>query len=91
MGRAPRKDTPELPSPSSEEDLKQDLASISDEAEKAKPKRPWIHRFDPLRMREIPPIPEFDAGLVPERSASWFSRLIWGWMTSLMMVYIKLA
>lgn len=89
MGRLPKKDSQE--SSSSEEDLKEGLASLSDGDGKAKRKKPWIHRLNPLRMSEVPPVPEFDAGLVPERSASWFSKLTWGWMTSLMMVYIELA
>ena len=46
-----------------------------------------MHRLNPLKLKEIPPVPECDAGLVPELQANWFSKLTWGWMGPLMMVH----
>src|SRR5215471_16150287 len=47
----------------------------------------WVKRLNPFRQGKIPPVPEHDAGLVPETQAGWFSRLTWGWMTPLMTVF----
>jgi hypothetical protein len=50
----------------------------------------WIHRLNPVSSGQVPPVPAEDAGLVPEMQANFFSKLTWGWMSSLMMVCIPL-
>ena len=62
-----------------------DSDSICDKEEKTY--WTWIKRLNPFRQGKIPPVPEPDAGLVPETQAGWFSRLTWGWMTPLMTVF----
>jgi hypothetical protein len=74
-------------STSMEEKSKEDFISITEDNGEQKRKRSWIHRLNPLKRDEIPPIPECDAGLVPELQANWFSKLTWGWMAPLMMVH----
>ena len=49
----------------------------------------WIKRLNLFQKGEIPPVPEHDAGLVPEMQAGWFSRFTWGWMTPLMIVFLS--
>jgi hypothetical protein len=50
----------------------------------------WIHKLNPFSSGQVPPVPAEDAGLVPEMQANFFSKLTWGWMSSLMMVCIPL-
>ena len=49
-------------------------------------KRTWFQRLNPFDKGPLPPIPRDDAGLVPEITANWFSKLTWGWISPLMMV-----
>jgi len=74
-------------STSTHEKSKDDFISITEDNEEQPRKRSWAHRLNPLKRDEIPPVPEYDAGLVPELEAHWFSKLTWGWMGPLMMVY----
>lgn len=71
----------------SEEKSKDDCISLTEDNEEQQRKRPWIDRLNPLKLKQIPPVPECDAGLVPELQANWFSKLTWGWMGPLMMVH----
>ena len=49
-------------------------------------RRRWWHRLNPF-AGDAPPVPmDGDAGMVPEVTASWWGRLTWGWMGSLMWV-----
>lgn len=53
-------------------------------------KKSWFRRLNPFHKGPPPPIPKHDAGLVPEMTASWFSKLTWGWISPLMMVRFPL-
>lgn len=52
-----------------------------------KQKRTWFRKLNPFYSGEVLPVPAVDAGLVPELQANFLSKLTWGWMGSLMMVY----
>ena len=71
------------------DDVDQPLTTIEEEGESKQElpvKKSWARRLNPLISKTVPPIPEFDAGLVPEVNANWFSKLTWGWISPLMMV-----
>lgn len=70
---------------SEEEKLKDDFVSITEDV--VQQKRSWTDRLNPLKWVEIPPVPDCDAGLIPELHANWFSKLTFGWMAPLMMVH----
>ncbi len=58
----------------------------SEDSESRLVKKSWFRRLNPFHKGPPPPIPKDDAGLVPEMTASWFSKLTWGWISPLMMV-----
>ena len=68
------------------EELKGRSKALADNATEPSVKKSWIQRLNPFHIGKIPPIPESDAGLVPEMMASWLSKLTWNWMSPLMMV-----
>lgn len=68
------------------EDSKEQYDSDSNYDKEERNRWAWIKRLNPFRQGKIPPVPEHDAGPVPETQAGWFSRLTWEWMTPLMMV-----
>src|SRR5438046_972707 len=72
---------------SKESESKEDFESITSDGKGRPSKKPWIWRLNPFRADEMPPVPESDAGLVPEMTACWFSKLTWAWMSPLMMVF----
>src|SRR5436309_5062332 len=63
------------------------LAGEDDKPEVGPVKKSWARRLNPFLSDKLPPIPESDAGLVPEIHANWFSKLTWAWISPLMMVY----
>jgi hypothetical protein len=44
------------------------------------------HRLNPFYVDDPPPVPDGDAGLVPEFTANWFEKLTFGWLAPLMFV-----
>jgi hypothetical protein len=49
----------------------------------------WSRRVNPFYVDDPPPVPDSDAGLIPEVTASWFERLTFGWLAPLMLVVPK--
>ena len=48
-------------------------------------------RFNPFYVDDPPPVPDGDAGLVPEFTANWFEKLTFGWLAPLMFVRLQSA
>lgn len=75
-----------------EEENKKRISETTDDSEeedkdgKEGKKTSWWKRLNPFHRGAVPPIPRDDAGLVPEMTANWFSKLTWGWISPLMMV-----
>jgi hypothetical protein len=46
----------------------------------------WGRRVNPFYVEDPPPVPDSDAGLVPEATANWFSKLTFSWLAPLMFV-----
>jgi hypothetical protein len=46
----------------------------------------WGRRVNPFCVDDPPPVPDSDAGLIPEVTANWFERLTFGWLAPLMLV-----
>jgi hypothetical protein len=46
----------------------------------------WGRRVNPFYVDDPPPVPDSDAGLIPEVTANWFERLTFGWLAPLMLV-----
>lgn len=49
----------------------------------------WSRRLNPFYVDDPPPVPDSDAGLIPEVTANWFERLTFGWLAPLMLVVPK--
>src|SRR5271170_1232179 len=73
-------------SSSSEEHTKHEFVDESQSGDQ--PKKTWYQRLDPFMAGGIPPVPDYDAGLIPDLQANWWSKLTWGWMAPLMLVRI---
>jgi len=46
----------------------------------------WSQRVNPFYVEDPPPVPDSDAGLIPEVTANWFSKLTFAWLGPLMLV-----
>jgi hypothetical protein len=77
--------TPSQRSASTEDHGKTEFVEVGGD-ERQQKKASWIKRLNPFHTSQLPPVPLHDAGLVPEVKASFFSKLTWGWVGSLMMV-----
>ena len=51
----------------------------------AEERQPWYRRLNPLRWGQMPPVPK-ERIISPEYGASWFSKLVFEWMTPIMKV-----
>ncbi|BFZ56150.1 ATP-binding cassette transporter yor1 [Savitreella phatthalungensis] len=72
------------------QDVRLKKLSISDDesttaSTERRPHRTFLQKLNPLSRANPPPIPQH-AGVSPEATAGFFSRLTWGWMTHLLWV-----
>jgi len=49
----------------------------------------WGRQINPFYVEDPEPVPDSDAGLIPEVTANWFERLTFGWLAPLMLVFPK--
>jgi hypothetical protein len=75
------------------DDINEKRADSLSIVEDATPRNRWKqravrlgHRLNPFYVDDPPPVPDGDAGLVPECTANWFEKLTFGWLAPLMFV-----